>query len=55
MQWGKKAKTSNREEKEKKYNSYVTLLELLLRAANLQDTFIEPSLTKSDNVYWKAS
>lgn len=40
----KKVKTSNYEVKEKKWNSYVILLGLLSRAANIQVTFIEPSL-----------
>lgn len=46
MGWKKpnKMKTSNYEGKEKKCNSYIILLGLLSRAANLQVTFIEPSL-----------
>lgn len=48
MRWGgkktNKMKTRNYEEREKKCNPYVILLGLLSRAANLQVTFIEPSL-----------
>lgn len=44
-------KKKTAKQRKRKCNPYVTLPGLLLGAANLWLTFIEPSLTKSYNIY----